>query len=324
MSQRPRPSRSLHDWSRRILTNHADLRDDLTGLTDVLRLGVIPAAMPAIALLATRLLAAHPAARVEVLSMTSRAIQRALDGFEIDGGVTYLDNEPLENIRVARLHLIVDGGKLAGVGAHSYSAGNAASGSEEAARFSKARRHPLGAAPRRPDPLHPLLRRRDEDLRAKVRALEELGKDLVFGDDLDGAAVDGGVAGDEHSGGSAAAWAPRTPTNLRSAVASAGGVTSLSTPPGRGRTRPHRAADLLRRLDVTKFIGVSFHSAAASASIIALRSEFRFAEHVGQKSVSSARSPILACDAFRSIAGSDVASSCPTPARRPAAGASKP
>jgi formate dehydrogenase len=35
-------------------------------------------------------------------------------------------------------YLIVDGGKLAGAGAHSYSAGNATSGSEEAARFKKA------------------------------------------------------------------------------------------------------------------------------------------------------------------------------------------
>lgn len=35
-------------------------------------------------------------------------------------------------------YLIVDGGKLAGVGAHSYSAGNATGGSEEAARFKTA------------------------------------------------------------------------------------------------------------------------------------------------------------------------------------------
>ena len=34
-------------------------------------------------------------------------------------------------------YLIVDGGKLAGTGAHSYSAGNATKGSEEAAKFSK-------------------------------------------------------------------------------------------------------------------------------------------------------------------------------------------
>lgn len=34
-------------------------------------------------------------------------------------------------------YLIIDGGKLAGVGAHSYSAGNATKGSDEAARFTK-------------------------------------------------------------------------------------------------------------------------------------------------------------------------------------------
>jgi formate dehydrogenase len=32
-------------------------------------------------------------------------------------------------------YLIVDGGKLAGAGAHSYSAGNATSGADEAVRF---------------------------------------------------------------------------------------------------------------------------------------------------------------------------------------------
>ena len=36
-------------------------------------------------------------------------------------------------------YLIVDGGKLAGTGAHSYSAGNATGGSEEAAKFKFAR-----------------------------------------------------------------------------------------------------------------------------------------------------------------------------------------
>jgi formate dehydrogenase len=34
-------------------------------------------------------------------------------------------------------YLIVDGGKLAGAGAHSYSAGNATKGSEEAAKYKR-------------------------------------------------------------------------------------------------------------------------------------------------------------------------------------------
>lgn len=44
----------------------------------------------------------------------------------------YFENRPIRNE-----YLIVQGGKLAGVGAHSYSAGNATKGSEEAARFKR-------------------------------------------------------------------------------------------------------------------------------------------------------------------------------------------
>jgi formate dehydrogenase len=43
----------------------------------------------------------------------------------------------LEGRPIREEYLIVDGGKLAGAGAHSYSAGDATGGSEEAARFSK-------------------------------------------------------------------------------------------------------------------------------------------------------------------------------------------
>jgi formate dehydrogenase len=43
-----------------------------------------------------------------------------------------------ENRPIREEYLIVDGGKLAGAGAHSYSAGDATGGSEEAARFNAA------------------------------------------------------------------------------------------------------------------------------------------------------------------------------------------
>jgi DNA-binding transcriptional LysR family regulator len=90
-------------WGRQILTDYNSLRDDLTGLrrglTGILRLGVIPAAMSPVAFLTARFATAHPAATIDVQSMTSRMIQSALDAFEIDGGMTYLDNEPLENVR---------------------------------------------------------------------------------------------------------------------------------------------------------------------------------------------------------------------------------
>ncbi|MEJ0025021.1 MAG: LysR family transcriptional regulator [Rhizomicrobium sp.] len=90
-------------WGRQILTDYNSLREDLSrlrkGMVGTLRLGVIPAAMPSVSFLTARFCKDHPAADVEIQSLNSRAIQRGLDAFELDGGITYLENEPLENVR---------------------------------------------------------------------------------------------------------------------------------------------------------------------------------------------------------------------------------
>jgi DNA-binding transcriptional LysR family regulator len=95
-------------WARQILADYNSLRDDLRelerGITGTLRLGVIPAALPVVSFLTSRFSAFHPAASIEIRSMTSRAIQHGLDTFEIDGGMTYLENEPLENVRRLSLY----------------------------------------------------------------------------------------------------------------------------------------------------------------------------------------------------------------------------
>jgi DNA-binding transcriptional LysR family regulator len=95
-------------WGRQILVDYDSLKDELgglrRGLTGTLHLGVIPAAMAAVPLLTAKFAAAHPAAHVELRSMTSRAIERGLEAFEIDAGVTYLDNEPLQNVRKVPLY----------------------------------------------------------------------------------------------------------------------------------------------------------------------------------------------------------------------------
>ena len=95
-------------WGQQILSDYASLREDLStrrhGLVGVLRLGVIPAAMPSVSFLTARFCAEHPAADVEIQSLTSRAIQHGLDAFELDGGVTYLENEPLEHVRRVPLY----------------------------------------------------------------------------------------------------------------------------------------------------------------------------------------------------------------------------
>ena len=77
-------------WSRQILTDYHSLIDDLAGarqgLVGDLRLGVIPAAT------------------IEIRSMTSRAIAEGLDAFELDGGVTYLENEPIDHVQRVPLY----------------------------------------------------------------------------------------------------------------------------------------------------------------------------------------------------------------------------
>ena len=105
----------LLTWARQILSDYQSLRDDLSGslvgVVGELRLGVIPAAMPSVSFVTERFCTANPASTVSVRSMTSRAIAEALDGFELDGGITYLENEPIA--RVHRLPLYTEHYKLA-------------------------------------------------------------------------------------------------------------------------------------------------------------------------------------------------------------------
>ena len=68
------------------------------GLSGTLRVGVIPAAMPVAGLLIAPFHAAHPGVSVEIRSLSSQAIQGDLDSFDLDAGVTYLENEPLAHV----------------------------------------------------------------------------------------------------------------------------------------------------------------------------------------------------------------------------------
>lgn len=95
-------------WSRQILTDYHSLRDDLAGsrqgAVGELRLGVIPAALPSVAFLTERFCAANPAATIDIRSLTSRAIAEGLDAFELDGGITYLENEPIAHVQRVPLY----------------------------------------------------------------------------------------------------------------------------------------------------------------------------------------------------------------------------
>ncbi|MBL8672341.1 MAG: LysR family transcriptional regulator [Alphaproteobacteria bacterium] len=77
------------------------MRRDLTGS---LALGAIPTVLPMVAGLTATFAERHPNVALTVLSMSSREIQRGLDAFELQAGLTYLEHEPLHNVRRLRLY----------------------------------------------------------------------------------------------------------------------------------------------------------------------------------------------------------------------------
>jgi DNA-binding transcriptional LysR family regulator len=96
------------EWAAQIIADYESLRQDVEvfrgGLKGTLRLGVIPAAMPQVARLTAPFCAKHAGVNVDVQSVTSAEIQRGLDKFEFDAGLTYLDNEPLSHVRKTPLY----------------------------------------------------------------------------------------------------------------------------------------------------------------------------------------------------------------------------
>lgn len=89
--------RAMLPWAQQLLAAHEGMVhavDVLDGpLRGEFRLGAIPAAMPSVGAFTRALLRAHPEMTLSVRSLTSREIARAIEAFEIDAGITYLDHE---------------------------------------------------------------------------------------------------------------------------------------------------------------------------------------------------------------------------------------
>src|SRR5882757_4973908 len=90
-------------WAHRILAERDALHQELSvlrgGLTGMLRLGVVPTALPAASLLTTPFCVRHPRARVALESLSSVDITHGLAEFELDAAMTYLDDDTLRNVR---------------------------------------------------------------------------------------------------------------------------------------------------------------------------------------------------------------------------------
>jgi DNA-binding transcriptional LysR family regulator len=96
------------DHARRIVADCDAMRQELSeirqGLSGHLRIGAVPTVLPIMALITGPFAAQHPKVSISVLSMTSIEIQKGLDDFSIEAGITYLDNEPIGNARAAALY----------------------------------------------------------------------------------------------------------------------------------------------------------------------------------------------------------------------------
>jgi DNA-binding transcriptional LysR family regulator len=88
--------------ARRILAEADLMKESIAelkeGISGRIRLGAIPTALPMIAHITAPFSSRYPAVSLTVLSLTSSEIQSRIDNFELDVGLTYLDNEPLENV----------------------------------------------------------------------------------------------------------------------------------------------------------------------------------------------------------------------------------
>jgi DNA-binding transcriptional LysR family regulator len=95
-------------WAQRVLADYGGLTQELSelreGLEGQIHIGAIPVSLPVLALLTAPFSAIHSRTRYRVISQTSVDIQRGLDDFTIDVGITYLDNEPLSRVRTVPLY----------------------------------------------------------------------------------------------------------------------------------------------------------------------------------------------------------------------------
>jgi DNA-binding transcriptional LysR family regulator len=96
------------DRAQRLVHDFDTLRQDLSVLKRALagriRLGAIPAALPIVGLLTTPFCSQHPSVSIHIHSLSSKEIQRGIDTFDLDLGLTYLDNEPLVHVRTQEVY----------------------------------------------------------------------------------------------------------------------------------------------------------------------------------------------------------------------------
>ncbi|KQR78758.1 transcriptional regulator [Burkholderia sp. Leaf177] len=96
-------------WARQTLASLQNMRHDASAaqvkLIGTLRIGAIPTIIPITARMLAPCMREHPDMRYEVRSLSSDAILRQLDEYELDVGLTYLDDQVQAGFSVLPLYL---------------------------------------------------------------------------------------------------------------------------------------------------------------------------------------------------------------------------
>ena len=90
-------------WARRIVDECASLKLEASRLRGELeggiRIAAVPSALTLLPAFLDAVAASHPRVRLIIHSRSSNEIQRGLQNHDLDAGITYLDSEPLANVR---------------------------------------------------------------------------------------------------------------------------------------------------------------------------------------------------------------------------------
>lgn len=96
------------EWARRIVGDARTMREEMRaakrGLAGHIRLAAIPTALAMVPKLTAPFQEKHPDVTFSILSVTSVQVLSLLENFEIDAGITYLENEPLGRVASVPLY----------------------------------------------------------------------------------------------------------------------------------------------------------------------------------------------------------------------------
>jgi DNA-binding transcriptional LysR family regulator len=124
----------LLGFAQRVLHDRDQLLNEIgtpgEGLHGRIRLGAIPTSMPPLPLLTTPFRERNPGIELTVLSLSASEIERRLKTFELDAGLSYLENHPTEHFSTLPLyserHLLLVSDEVIAVDRREISWGDAA------------------------------------------------------------------------------------------------------------------------------------------------------------------------------------------------------